>query len=113
MHQPLSGLRIIAIEQYGAAPYGTSFLADFGAEVIKVENPNTNGDVSRSVGPHFLGDNDSHFFQTFNRNKKSICLDLKSANDRKVFDKLVATSDAVVNNLRGDLPEKDVVDRAP
>lgn len=106
MRQPLAGLRIIAIEQYGAGPYGTMFLANLGAEVIKVENPKTDGDVSRSVGPYFLGDNDSHFFQTFNRNKKSICLDLKSVHDRAVFEKLVATSDAVTNNLRGDQPIK-------
>lgn len=106
MDQPLAGIRVIAVEQYGAGPYGTMFLADLGAEVIKVENPNTAGEISRTVGPYFLGENDSYFFQTFNRNKKSICLDLKSAKDRVIFEKLVATSDAVTNNLRGDQPAK-------
>ena len=49
---PLDGVRIIAVEQYGAGPYGTQLLADLGAEVIKIENPFTGGDVSRFVGPH-------------------------------------------------------------
>ena len=74
---PLAGLRIIAVEQYGAGPFGSMMLADLGAEVIKIENPAEGGDVSRSVGPHFFPDGDSHFFQAFNRNKKSLTLDLK------------------------------------
>ncbi len=103
---PLQGVRIIAVEQYGAGPYGTQLLADLGAEVIKVENPLTGGDVSRFVSPHLIGDQDSQFFQTFNRNKKSLSLDLKSASGRAAFDELVKTADAVSNNLRGDLPAK-------
>ncbi|MEM8988059.1 MAG: CoA transferase, partial [Pseudomonadota bacterium] len=106
MRQPLKGVKIIAVEQYGAGPYGTMFLADLGAEVIKIENPKTGGDVSRATGPHFLGENDSEFFQTFNRNKKSVCLDLKSEDGRAAFEKLVAGADAVANNLRGDQPKK-------
>ena len=51
---PLTGVRIISIEQYGAGPYGTQLLADLGAEVIKIENPYTGGDVSRFVGPHLI-----------------------------------------------------------
>ena len=74
---PLAGLRIIAVEQYGAGPFGSMMLADLGAEVIKIENPSEGGDVCRSVGPHFFADGDSHFFQAFNRNKKSLTLDLK------------------------------------
>ena len=74
---PLAGLRVLAVEQYGAGPFGTSYLADLGAEVIKIENHKDGGDVGRHVGPHFFGAEDSHFFQTFNRNKKSITLDLK------------------------------------
>ena len=77
MTMPLAGLRIIAIEQYGAGPFGTQHLADLGAEVIKIENPHDGGDVGRNVGPHFFGKDNSHFFQAFNRNKKSIKLDLK------------------------------------
>ncbi len=102
---PLKGLRILAVEQYGAGPYGSMFLADLGAEVIKIESP-PSGDVSRSTGPYFLGDGDSQFFQTFNLNKRSVLLDLKSSDGRSQFERLVATSDAVTNNLRGDQPDK-------
>ena len=107
---PLDGVRIIAVEQYGAGPYGTQLLADLGAEVIKIENPFTGGDVSRFVGPHFIGDKDSQFFQTFNRKKKSLSLDLKSDEGRAAFEALVKTADAVANNLRGDLPAKLGID---
>ena len=103
---PLSGLRVLAVEQYGAGPFGTLYLADLGAEVIKIENHKDGGDVGRAVGPHFFGDEDSHFFQTFNRNKKSITLDLKHSQGKEVFHRLVAKADAVLDNLRGDLPAK-------
>jgi crotonobetainyl-CoA:carnitine CoA-transferase CaiB-like acyl-CoA transferase len=102
---PLSGIRILAVEQYGAGPFASMHLADLGAEVIKIEAPG-GGDVSRATGPHFLGPDDSQFFQTFNRNKKSVVLDLKSVEGRAQFHALVATSDAVLNNLRGDQPGK-------
>jgi crotonobetainyl-CoA:carnitine CoA-transferase CaiB-like acyl-CoA transferase len=101
----LSGVRILAVEQYGAGPFGTMYLADLGAEVIKIEQPGS-GDVSRYVGPHFLGKGDSHFFQTFNRSKRSLTLDLKAPDGREIFGKLVATADGVLNNLRGDQPAK-------
>jgi len=104
--QPLSGLRVLAVEQYGAGPFGTSYLADLGAEVVKIENHKDGGDVGRSVGPHFFGKEDSHFFQTFNRNKKSLTLDLKHPQGRTVLQRLVAGADAVLDNLRGDLPAK-------
>lgn len=103
---PLDGVRIIAVEQYGAGPYGSMYLADLGAEVIKIENPAVGGDVSRQTGPFFLGENDSYFYQTFNVNKKSLSLNLKSAEGREIFEKLVKTADAVTNNLRGDQPAK-------
>jgi crotonobetainyl-CoA:carnitine CoA-transferase CaiB-like acyl-CoA transferase len=106
MTMPLAGLRIIAIEQYGAGPFGTQHLADLGAEVIKIENPHDGGDVSRNVGPHFFSKDNSHFFQAFNRNKKSIKLDLKHPEGKAALHALVKDADAVFNNLRGDLPEK-------
>lgn len=109
---PLAGIRIVAVEQYGAGPYGSMHLADLGAEVIKIENHNTGGDVSRANGPFFLGEGDSEFFQTFNANKKSFSLDLKAPRGREVFEKLVAASDAVLNNLRGDQPKKLGLDYA-
>jgi len=111
-HLPLKGVRIIAVEQYGAGPYGTQLLADLGAEVIKIENPGTGGDVSRFVSPHLIGESDSQFFQTFNRNKKSISLNLKDPEGRAAFEALVKTADAVSNNLRGDLPAKLGIDYA-
>lgn len=106
MKLPLAGVRIIAVEQYGAGPFGSMYLADLGAEVIKVENPHSGGDVARGSGPFFLGEGDSQFFQTFNRNKKSLSLDLKQPAGRAVFERLVASADAVMNNLRGDQPGK-------
>ncbi len=109
--KPLQGLRVLALEQFGAAPYGTMFLADLGAEVIKIENA-AGGDPSRRVGPHLLGDNDSQYFQTWGSNKKSVTLDLKSKEGQAAWRRLVPTADAVVNNLRGDQPEKLGLDYA-
>src|SRR6202521_4399464 len=102
----LSGLRVIAVEQYGAGPYGSMQLADLGAEVIKIENPADGGDTARRVGPFFLGDNDSHFFQSFNRNKRSLTLDLKQPQAREVLQALAGRADGLLDNLRGDLPER-------
>ena len=99
---PLSGVRVIAVEQYGAAPFGSMLLGDLGAEVIKIENPAEGGDVSRGVGPHFFGPGDSHFFQAFNRNKRSLTLNLKVPEARRVFHDLVRGADATLDNLRGD-----------
>jgi len=101
--RPLDDIRIVAIEQYGAGPWGSLQLADLGAEVIKIEDPSTGGDVGRHVPP-YAGDGDSLFFQTFNRNKKSMALDLRNDGGRAVFEDLVKTSDAVYSNLRGDVP---------
>jgi crotonobetainyl-CoA:carnitine CoA-transferase CaiB-like acyl-CoA transferase len=104
--KPLEGIRLLTVEQFGAGPYGSLFLADLGAEVIKIENAATNGESSRHVGPRFLGENDSEYFQSLNSNKKSITLDLKSEAGRTALRRLAATADAVMNNLRGDQPEK-------
>ena len=71
--RPLEGLRILAVEQFGAGPVGTMLLADMGAEVIKIENHNVGGDSARPVPPYPLPENDSFYFQSLNRNKKSIC----------------------------------------
>ena len=103
---PLSGLRILTFENFGAGPFGSMYLADFGAEVIKIENRDQGGDATRGMGPFFLGEHDSHFYQTFNLNKKSLTLNLKHAEGQQVFRRLVATSDVVMNNLRGDQPGK-------
>ena len=81
--KPLEGVRILTVEQFGAGPYGSLFLADLGAEVIKIENAETGGDTARHVGPRFLGEADSEYFQSMNSNKKSITLDLKSEDGRQ------------------------------
>ena len=111
MNLPLSGVRIVAFEQYGAGPFGTQYLADLGAEVIKVEPAGTSGDYLRAIGPYFIDGEDrnsasSIFFQALNRNKKSITLDVLSDDGKKILQRLVENSDAVSNNLRGDVPEK-------
>ena len=103
---PLAGLRVLAVEQYGAGPAGSIYLADLGAEVIKVENLPDGGDYGRDVGPHFFGPRDSQFFQTFNRNKRSIAIDLQSDEGREVFRDLARGAEGVIDNLRGDLPAR-------
>ena len=106
MSLPLSGVRIVSVEQYGAGPFGTQHLADLGAEVIKIENFHDGGDIGRAVGPQFFGPGDSHFYEAFNRNKRSLGLNLKHPKGQEIFRKLVERSDAVFDNLRGDLPTK-------
>jgi crotonobetainyl-CoA:carnitine CoA-transferase CaiB-like acyl-CoA transferase len=103
--KPLADLRIIAIEQYGAGPFGSVHLADLGAEVIKIEDPATGGDIGRYVPP-YQEEEDSLFFEVFNRNKRSISLDLTTPDGRAVFEDLVRVSDVVFSNLRGDVPAK-------
>jgi len=102
---PLAGVRIVSLEQYGAGPFATLHLADLGAEVIKVEDPGVGGDVGRTVPPYQAEDT-SLFFESFNRNKRSIALDLTTAAGRQVFEDLVRVSDVVFSNLRGDVPAK-------
>jgi succinate--hydroxymethylglutarate CoA-transferase len=106
MTLPLAGIRILAVEHYGAGPFGTVHLADLGAEVIKIEERAAGGDMSRGVGPHHLGPHDSTFYQPYNRNKRSLCLDLKSPAGRAVFHRLLPSADAVFNNLRGSQPAR-------
>ncbi|MEM6664381.1 MAG: CoA transferase, partial [Pseudomonadota bacterium] len=111
MPLPLSGTRILAIEQYGAGPFGSMLLADLGAEVIKIEAPGK-GEMARGVGPFFMPDGSSQFFQSFNRNKRSLTLNMREAEGRQIFEKLVAGADAVLNNLRGSQPAKLKIDYA-
>lgn len=112
MQLPLEGLRILTLEQYGAGPYCSMFLADMGAEVIKIENPSSGGDFARATGPYFLGENDSQYFQTFNLNKRSLTLNLKTEDGQEVLKKLVKDSDAIINNMRGNQPAKLGIDYA-
>lgn len=104
---PLEGVRILAVSSFGAGPWATMLLADLGADVIKIEDHNTGGDASRVVPPRTPGvDDDTLYFQSLNRNKRSITLNLRSAEGQEVFHALVRGSDAVYNNMRGDLPGK-------
>ena len=106
MTLPLHGIRVLAVEQYGAGPFGTQFLADQGAEVIKIENPNDGGDFARNIGPYFFTPEHSEFFHAYNRNKKSLTLDLSKKEGMAVFHDMVKTANAVATNLRGDVPDK-------
>lgn len=101
--KPLEDVRVLAVEQYGAGPFGSLQLADLGADIIKIETPE--GDIGRNVPPYAI-EQDSLFYQSFNRNKRSIVLDLTSEAGRAVFEDLVKVSDAVYSNLRGDVVEK-------
>jgi len=111
-HLPLEGIRVLTFENFGAGPFGSMYLADLGAEVIKIENREQGGDATRGMGPFFLGPHDSHFFQTFNLNKKSVTLNLKHPQGSSAFRRLARTADVVMNNLRGDQPEKLGIDYA-
>jgi crotonobetainyl-CoA:carnitine CoA-transferase CaiB-like acyl-CoA transferase len=102
---PLEGVRILAVSQFGAGPFGTQVLADLGAEIIKIEDPEVGGDVSRYVPP-YLGHQDSLYFQSFNRGKKSVAINLQHPDGQAVLRDLARVSDAVFNNVRGDQPQK-------
>ncbi|WP_417819027.1 CaiB/BaiF CoA transferase family protein [Tritonibacter scottomollicae] len=110
MKLPLKGFRVLSAEQYGAGPYGTMYLAQLGADVIKIEPPSKNGkgggDTARHVGPHWLREEESLYFQSFNLNKRSLTLDLRSEEGVEILHKLVKNSHVMANNLRGDVPAK-------
>lgn len=94
---PLQGFTVIDLTRVLAGPYCTLLLADLGARVIKVEQPGS-GDDSRQIGPFV--DGESAYFMSVNRNKESIALDLKSPEDRKIFESLLQTADVLVENFR-------------
>lgn len=94
---PLTGIRVLEVGNYLAAPYCGMQLADLGAEVIKVETPDT-GDVVRLAAPFIDGESSS--FVRLNRNKRSVALDLKHPRGKAIFLQLVATADVVIENLR-------------
>ena len=105
MRLPLDDLRVIAIEQYGAGPFASMQLADLGADVVKIEDPTVGGDVARQVPPYAV-EGTSLFFESFNRNKRSLALDLRQHAAREVLEDLVANADALTSNLRGDQVER-------
>lgn len=100
--KPLDGLRVLTFEIQVAGPYCTMMLADQGASVIKVENPK-GGDTARGGAPKVKsdkGETQSGYFLRFNRNKRSLTLNLKSDTGRQIFRDLAAKSDVVVENFR-------------
>ena len=107
MSNPLAGVRILELGQIIAGTYGSQLLSDLGAEVIKIETPE--GDLGRipSVGPY---KGLSALFLTFNRNKKSIVIDLKNESGREVFYNLVKVADVVIDNFRPGVLERLKVD---
>ena len=103
MNGPLSGVRVLAIENYLAGPVASMTMGDLGAEVIKIEPED--GDMSRlTVGPNHKGE--SNHYLSWNRNKKSIILDIRTPSGRKAFYDLVKVSDVVINNFRAGAPER-------
>ena len=108
---PLTGVRILALTQLGAGPYAMTVLGDLGAEIIKIEDPTTGGDEARTVPP-FAVAGDSPYFQSMNRNAKSLTLNLRTPQGRDIFHRLVKVSDVVYANTRGDLAAKLGIDYA-
>ncbi|MGA7912621.1 MAG: CaiB/BaiF CoA-transferase family protein [Candidatus Dormiibacterota bacterium] len=94
---PLTGIRVVEVGNYMAGPFCAMQLADLGADVVKVENPD-GGDTVRSVAPLIAGEGSA--FMRLNRNKRSVAVDLKTPEGKEVFRRLVGTADVLVENLR-------------
>ncbi|HEY7647820.1 MAG TPA: CoA transferase [Methylomirabilota bacterium] len=95
----LEGIRVLDLSRMLAGPYGSMLLADLGAEVIKIEEPD-GGDPMRVMGPPFLPDGASAYFLAINRNKKSLGIDLTQPTGRDLFLELVRAADVVWENFR-------------
>ena len=107
---PLTGIRVADFSRVLAGPLATMVLADLGADVIKIERPET-GDDTRGWGPPFLGD-DAAYFLSLNRNKRSVVLDLSTDEGRDAARRLALSSDVVVENFRPGLMERFGLDHA-
>src|SRR5215510_7312123 len=95
---PLHGVTVLDLTRVLSGPYCTMMLADMGARVIKIEQPGK-GDDTRGWGPPFVG-GESAYFLSINRNKESVTLDFKKSAGRAVLDRLIATSDVLIENFR-------------
>ena len=93
------GVRVLDLSRMLAGPYGSMLLADMGADVIKIEDPD-GGDPMRAMGPPFLPDGESAYFLAINRNKKSVAIDLTKDAGRDAFLDLVRHADVVWENFR-------------
>lgn len=102
---PLAGIKIVDFTQVMMGPVATQMLADFGADVIKIERPPT-GDLSRTSFPNDPAGLTGPVFCSLNRNKRSIVLDLRQERDKKAVFKLLAEADVVVNNFRAGVMER-------
>ena len=102
-HGPLSGIIVIDLSRILAGPYCTLMLKELGARVIKVESPGI-GDDAREYGPFVNGK--SAYFQSVNRGKESIVLNLKDEDDKNIFRKLLQKADVLVENFRPGTMEK-------
>ena len=105
---PLDDLLIVDLSRVLAGPYATMVLGDLGARVVKVERPGA-GDDSRHIGPFKAsasGELQSAYFASINRGKQSIALDLGDADDRAVFDALLAKADVLIENFRPGVMDK-------
>jgi CoA:oxalate CoA-transferase len=100
---PLSGITVVDLSRILAGPYCTFLMAELGARVIKVEPPEK-GDDARHYGPFIAGK--SSYFQSINRGKQSIALDLKNDGDKRIFEKLLERADVIVENFRPGTMEK-------
>ncbi len=105
----LRGLRVLDLTFYLPGPYATLFLADLGAEVIKIENP-AGGDPLRGLGPEGASPAGSVLFQAMNRGKKSVTLDLKAPEGRGLFLRLAAGADSVIEQFRPGVAERLGID---
>lgn len=104
MPLPLAGLTVVDLSRVLAGPYCTQALADLGADVVKVENPD-GGDETRAWGPPFAG-GESAYFLSVNRGKRSVALDLKAGGDRARAVEMCAAADVVVENFRPGTAER-------
>jgi crotonobetainyl-CoA:carnitine CoA-transferase CaiB-like acyl-CoA transferase len=93
----LSGITVLDLTQFLAGPFATQILGDLGADVIKIEWGE--GDSTRKLPPYFI-DGDSLYYLSTNRNKRSVCLNLKSEEGRDAFLRMVAKADVVIENFR-------------
>ncbi|MCH8196137.1 MAG: CoA transferase [Chloroflexi bacterium] len=111
MPGPLDGITILDLTIYQNGPWGTVMLSDMGAEIIKIEDP-VNGDPGRNLTPAGSGHKRrvNTYFQTMNRNKRSVTLNLKSEQGKAIFFKLVEAVDVVTQNFRVGVVERLGVD---
>lgn len=100
---PLSGVRVLDLTTFLSGPYCTQILADLGADVVKVEPPH--GDSSRNIPPHFVGEDSAYYLST-NRSKRSVCVDMRAEGGPDLVRKMIKNADVVVENFRPGVPAR-------